>query len=379
MRRTLLVTNDYPPAVGGIQSYLEDFTRRLPAEDILVLTSTPPRGERAAQAYDRTLPFPVHRVRTPVLLPTPAVRARMERLIRDEHVETVWFGASAPLGLMGGAAHRAGATRVVATTHGHEVGWGKVPGPRHLLRRIFADADVVTYISTYTLEKLRPFIPAGTELVRLNSGIDVDAFRPDPAARARLRARYGLGESPVVVCVSRLVQRKGQDTLIRVWPRVVEEVPDARLVIVGSGPYAGHLGRMRRTSPVRAAVTLTGEVPVEELAGHDAMADVFAMPCRTRNGGLDVEGLGIVYLEASAAGVPVVAGDSGGAPETVHEGVSGLVVPGRDDDALVDALVGLLKDPARCVAMGRAGREWMEQEWTWPHLVERLVSALDAR
>lgn len=379
MRRTLLVTNDYPPAVGGIQSYLEDFTRRLPAEDLLVLTSTPAHGQAAARDYDATLPFPVHRMSTPVLLPTPALRTRMEHLIREQHVETVWFGASAPLGLLGGAAHRAGATRVVATTHGHEVGWAKVPGPRALLRRIFADADVVTYISTYTLEKLRPFIPEGTELVRLNSGIDVDAFRPDARARDALRSRYVLGEAPVVVCVSRLVHRKGQDTLIRVWPRVVARVPDARLVIVGSGPYAKQLERMRRESPVSAAVTLTGEVPAAELAAHDAMADVFAMPCRTRNGGLDVEGLGIVYLEASAAGVPVIAGDSGGAPETVREGVTGLVVPGRNDDALVDAVVGLLEDPARRSAMGVAGREWMEQEWTWPHLVERLVTALDAR
>lgn len=379
MRRTLLVTNDFPPVVGGIQSYLDDYTRRLPPQDLVVLASTPPEGSRAALAHDVTLPFPVHRMPTRVLLPTPDVRRRMEDLIRSEHIETVWFGASAPLGLLGSAARRAGATRVIATTHGHEVGWSMVLGARSALRHIFDEADVITYISEYTLGRLRPYIPDTAELVQLPSGIDVDRFHPDSATRSALRARYGLGEAPVVACVSRLVPRKGQDTLIRVWPRVVAEVPDARLVIVGWGPYARRLALMKRESPVRGAITLTGKVPDAELPGHDAMADVFAMPCRTRGDGLDVEGLGIVFLEASAAGVPVVAGDSGGAPETVLEGVTGLVVGGTDDDALVEALVRLLRDPAARARMGVGGREWMERDWTWPHLVERLVGAIDGR
>ncbi|MFC7580057.1 glycosyltransferase family 4 protein [Schaalia naturae] len=379
MRRTLLVTNDFPPVVGGIQSYLDDYTRRLPPGDLVVLASTPPEGAQAARAHDAGLPFPVHRMPTPVLLPTPDVRARMAGLIRAERIETVWFGAAAPLGLLGGAARRAGATRVIATTHGHEVGWSMLPGARQALRRIFADADVVTYISQYTLGRLRPFMPEGTRIVHLPSGIDADRFRPDPGARAALRGRYGLGEAPVVVCVSRLVRRKGQDTLIRVWPRVVAQIPGARLVIVGWGPYARALARMRRDSPVRDRIILTGKVPFEELPAHVATGDVFAMPCRTRGGGLDVEGLGIVFLEASAAGVPVVAGDSGGAPETVREGVTGVVVPGRDDDTLVDALTGLLEDPPERARLGAAGREWMLAEWTWPHLVDRLAGAIDQR
>ncbi len=379
MRRTLLVTNDFPPVVGGIQSYLADYTRRLPAADLTVLTSTPPEGAEVARAFDATVDFPVHRMRTRMLLPTPDVRSRMEQVIRDAHIETVWFGASAPLGLLGRAAHHAGATRVIVTTHGHEVGWSMIPGARQALKRILADADVITYISQYTLGRLRPFMPNDAQVLSLPSGIDVDRFRPDPVARGALRERYHLADAPTVVCVSRLVPRKGQDTLIRVWPRVVKRIPDARLVIVGWGSYATALAHLRRDSPVRDSITLTGEVPAEELPLHDAMADVFAMPCRTRGRGLDVEGLGIVFLEASAAGVPVIAGDSGGAPETVREGVTGTVVDGRDEDAVVSAIVGLLEDPQARARMGAAGRQWMEQEWTWPHLVARLVGAIDQR
>ena len=379
MRRTLLVTNDFPPVVGGIQSYLDDYTRRLPADDITVLASTPPEGPEAAAAHDAALAFDVVRMPTRMLLPTPDVRARMQRIIGERAIETVWFGAAAPLGLLGRAARAAGASRVIVSTHGHEVGWSMIPGARLALRRIFREADVVTHISDYTLGRLRPFMPPDRQVLRLPSGIDVERFRPDAAARSRLRARYGLGGAPTAVCVSRLVARKGQDSLIGVWPRVVERVPGARLVIVGWGPYARRLALLKRRSPVRGSIILTGAVPHDELPGHVAMGDVFAMPCRTRGGGLDVEGLGIVFLEASATGLPVIAGNSGGAPETVEEGVTGDVVDGRDADALVAALVRQLSDPELRGRMGRAGRGLMERRWTWPGLVVGLVEAVDAR
>ena len=379
MRRTLLVTNDFPPVVGGIQSYLDDYTRRLPPSDLTVLASTPPEGPEAASAFDSEVPFDVVRMPTHMLLPTPDVRRRMQGIIAERGIETVWFGAAAPLGLLGRAAKRAGASRVIATTHGHEVGWSMLPGSRQLLRRIFRDADVVTYISEYTLGRLRPFMAAGALTVHLPSGIDVERFHPDPAARAALRERYRLGDAPTVVCVSRLVARKGQDSLIEAWPRVAERVPGARLVIVGWGSYARRLALLKRHSPARDSIILTGKVPYDELPGHVAMGDVFAMPCRTRGGGLDVEGLGIVFLEASAAGLPVIAGTSGGAPETVEEGVTGNVVDGRDQDALVEAIVRQLSDAEMRARMGAAGRELMTERWTWPSLVERLVAAIDER
>ncbi|GAV93739.1 glycosyltransferase [Actinomyces denticolens] len=148
---------------------------------------------------------------------------------------------------------------------------------------------------------------------------------------------------------------------------------------MGWGSYARRLALLKRQSPVRDSIILTGKVPYDELPGHVAMGDVFAMPCRTRGGGLDVEGLGIVFLEASAAGLPVIAGTSGGAPETVEEGVTGNVVDGRDQDALVGAIVRQLSDADMRARMGAAGRRLMIERWTWPSLVERLVDAIDAR
>jgi phosphatidyl-myo-inositol dimannoside synthase len=201
-------------------------------------------------------------------------------------------------------------------------------------------------------------------------------FRPDPAAGAAVRARHGLGTAPVVACVSRLVARKGQDQLIRVLPALRERVAGTRLLLVGDGPDAARLRGLAAAHGVADHVVFTGAVPAAALPAHHAAADVFALPCRTRGGGLDVEGLGIVLLEASATGRPVVAGDSGGAPETVREGVTGHVVGGRDPRALADALAGLLADPDRAAAMGAAGREWMRRDWALPALAARMGALL---
>ena len=210
----------------------------------------------------------------------------------------------------------------------------------------------------------------------LPSGIDTAVFRPDPGAREELRRRYGLGGAPVVTCVSRLVARKGQDALVRLLPALRERVPGTRLLLVGDGPYAGRLRRLAAEHGVADHVVFTGPVPAVALPAHHAVGDVFALPCRTRGGGLDVEGLGIVLLEAAAAGCPWSAGDSGGAPETVLDGRTGHVVDGRDLDALTGALAGLLADPDHAAAMGAAGRAWMREAWTWPSRVERLADLL---
>jgi len=178
------------------------------------------------------------------------------------------------------------------------------------------------------------------------------------------------------VCVSRLMPRKGQDTLISVWSRVMQHVPGAALLIVGGGPYRKRLDQLVRSQGLENDVFFTGTVPWAELPAHYAAGDVFAMPCRTRNRGLDVEGLGIVYLEASATGLPVIAGDSGGAPDAVRSGETGFVVPGRDESTLVDRVVELLADPARASAMGQAGRQWVEAEWRWSIVAGRLTQLL---
>jgi phosphatidylinositol alpha-1,6-mannosyltransferase len=344
-----------------------------------------PRGELVvyapawpgAAAFDAALAYPVHRHPTSLMLPVPDVARRAVELARAHGATTVWFGAAAPLALLGpGLRRRAGIQRVVASTHGHEVGWSMLPGARQALRRIGTDADAVTVVSRYTRARVAAAFGPDAALEHLPPGVDAEVFRPDPAARAALRRRYGLGDAPVVSCVSRLVARKGQDQLVRVLSRVRARVPGTRLLLVGDGPDAARLRRLAAEHGVAEHVVFSGAVPAAELPAHHAVGDAFALPCRTRGGGLDVEGLGIVLLEAAASGLPVVAGDSGGAPETVREDVTGHVVDGRDAGALADALVGLLADPERARRMGAAGREWMLRDWALPTLVARLRGLL---
>jgi phosphatidylinositol alpha-1,6-mannosyltransferase len=246
-----------------------------------------------------------------------------------------------------------------------------------VLQRIAGHLDVLTYISEYTRSRLEPALGRRTRLAQLSPGVDVDRFTPD-ADGAAVRRRYGLGEAPVVVCVSRLVARKGQDVLVAGWPRVLARHPGARLLLVGGGPAEASLRRAVAARGLSDSVVLAGPTPSAELPGHYAAGDVFAMPCRTRRGGLDVEGLGMVFLEAAACGRPVVAGTSGGAPETVQEGVTGHVVDPRSPEAVADLLADLLDDPARARAMGAAGRAWVEQRWSWTTIATGFADLLEA-
>ncbi len=372
MSRVLLVTNDFPPRPGGIQSYLGEFVGRLPEHSVTVYA---PQW-KGADAYDAAAGYRVVRHPGTLMLPGPAVDARMRRLIREHGIDTVWFGAAAPLALLAPRARQAGAARVLASTHGHEVGWSMLPVARSVLRRIGDSTDVVTFVSRYTRSRFASAFGPAARLEDLPPGVDTDRFRPAPAARAELRAHYGLGERPVVVCLSRLVPRKGQDALIKALPAIRRRVAGAALVIVGGGPYLEALRRLARDRGVAEHVTFTGGVKAAELPAHHALADVFAMPCRTRGAGMDVEGLGIVFLEASATGVPVIAGLSGGAPETVQHNKTGLVVDGRSVDEVVEAVTELLADPDRAAAMGAAGRAWVTSQWRWDTLAARLGELL---
>ncbi|MEV4812894.1 glycosyltransferase family 4 protein [Micromonospora avicenniae] len=372
MSRTLLVTNDFPPRPGGIQSFVHNLAVRQPTGSVVVYAST----WRGAEKFDADQPFEVIRERTRVLLPTPLVARRAARLARAYDCDTVWFGAAAPLGLLaGGLRRRAGIRRVVAQTHGHEIGWAALPGARAALRRIGRGVDVTTYLGEYTRVRLARALSGLTELHRLAPGVDVDTYHPDVDGEP-VRARLGLSDRPVVVCVSRLVPRKGQDMLIRAMPEIIRRVPDAALLVVGGGPYRAALEKLARQVGVDRDVVFTGSVPAAELPAHYAAGDVYAMPCRTRNRGLDVEGLGIVYLEASATGLPVVAGDSGGAPDAVREGETGYVVNGRDVAQLADRVSRLLADRDLARQFGAAGRAWVEQEWRWETQAQRMAALL---
>jgi phosphatidylinositol alpha-1,6-mannosyltransferase len=364
----LMVTNDFPPRPGGIQQFLHNLAIRQPAGSLVVYAST----WKGSAKFDADAPFPVIREPTSVLLPTRAVARRAAQIARDEGCDTVWFGAAAPLGLLAeGLRRRAGIGRAVAVTHGHEIGWAKLPGARGLLRRIADGTDVVTYLTGYQRERLARVIGERTRLEQLAPGVDVDAYHPGVDGSA-VRARYGLAGRPVIVCVSRLVPRKGQDALIKALPAVRQRVPGAALLLVSGGPDRARLTRLAHRLGVAEHVVFTGSVPWEELPAHYAAGDVFAMPCRTRTAGLDVEGLGIVYLEASATGLPVVAGDSGGAPDAVRDGETGYVVGGRDVTALTERLVELLTDRELAARLGAAGRAWVEQRWRWESQAERM-------
>ncbi len=366
------MTNDFPPRPGGIQNYLNSLATRLPADRLVVYA---PSWEGAAE-FDARAPFEVVRHPTSLMLPTPDVLRRARQLLSARDCSAVWFGAAAPLALLGSALRDSGAEKVIACTHGHEVGWSMLPGARQALRRIGDTADVVTYVSDYTRTRFAAAFGPMAGLEHLPSGVDPAVFHPDPGAREEIRGRHGLGDRPTVVCVSRLVPRKGQDMLVRALPELRRRVPDTALLLVGGGPYRKQLTRMAAELGIAEHVLLTGSVPWEELPAHYAAGDVFAMPARTRGKGLDVEGLGIVYLEASATGLPVVAGRSGGAPETVLDEVTGHVVDGRELAQLTDTLAALLADPTRAARMGAAGREWVRKHWRWDVLADRLAGML---
>ncbi|MFD5585106.1 glycosyltransferase family 4 protein [Streptomyces sp. NPDC058733] len=380
MRKTLIVTNDFPPRPGGIQAFLHNMALRLDPARIVVYASTWKRGREGAEAtaaFDAEQPFTVVRDTTTMLLPTPGATRRAVGLLREHGCTAVWFGAAAPLGLMAPALRRAGAERLVATTHGHEAGWAQLPAARQLLRRIGEGTDTITYLGEYTRSRIAGALTpqAAARMAHLPPGVDEKTFHP-ASGGDQVRARLGLSDRPVVVCVSRLVPRKGQDTLIEAMPRILAAEPDAVLLIVGGGPYEKDLRRLAVEKGVTDSVRFTGAVPWSDLPAHFGAGDVFAMPCRTRRGGLDVEGLGIVYLEASATGLPVVAGDSGGAPDAVLDGETGWVVRGGSPEEAAERIVALLGDAELRRRMGERGRRWIEEKWRWDLLAERLEELL---
>jgi len=375
MNRVLIVTNDYPPRRGGIQSFVHALAQRLPADEVVVYA---PRWPGAAE-FDAALPFPVIRHPGSVMLPVPSVAARSCALLAEHGCDRVLFGAAAPLGLLAPRLRAAGARRIVGLTHGHEAGWATLPGARSLLRRIGDEVDVLTYLAEYFRIRMARALSADAarRMVRLAPGVDPAEFHPGTGG-ARIRRELAIApDRPVVVCVSRMVPRKGQDTLIRAWPAVRARAPgDPLLLLVGDGPYRAPLQALSQQLGVAGAVCFTGPVSSGDLPAYYDAGTIFAMPCRTRRGGLDVEGLGIVYLEAAATGLPVIGGDSGGAPDAILDGETGYVVPGRSVEDVAERLVELLSDPAGAAAMGEKGRAWIDREWTWDIVAERFKAIL---
>lgn len=370
MTRTLWVTNDFPPRSGGIEQFLVNLVGRLDPEQTRVLTAPWP-GDAA---YDRERPWRTDRIGRRPLLPIPALARRIRRAAVEHRAEVVVFGVAWPLAELAPVL----SLPTLALTMGHEAGMAKV-GLGRLVSRLADRVDALGVLSAYTRTQLAPWTAGRAPVHDVVPGVDVGLFTPRVDGAA-IRRRHGIApQAPLAVCVSRLVRRKGQDMLVAAWPRVRALVPGARLLLAGTGPLAGALERQIARAGLGREVVLAGEIAWDDLPAYHAAADVFAMPCRTRLGGLDVEGLGIVYLEAQACGVPVVAGRSGGAPEAVRDGETGLVVDGGDPRAVADAVAGLLGDPARRAAMGRAGRAFVERTYAWPVVtagLERLLEDL---
>jgi phosphatidyl-myo-inositol dimannoside synthase len=366
----LLVTNDYPPRIGGIQRTLQALVNELPPERVSVFA---PTGE-GDEAFDASAPYAVHRQPESFLWPTPDVARRVRRAVEDTEAQVVLFGATYPLALLGRGLARGG-TPYLSAAHGFEYWLSLVPGTHALMRRATSLAERVPVMcSEFVARRVRTAVPRDVPVSVLYPGADIQAFRPD-LVTADLRERHGIGDRPLVVCVSRLVARKGQDVLIRGMARVRRRVPDAMLLVVGGGPYEFTLRSMAAGAPA-GSVVFAGQVTEQDLPRYYAAGDVFAMPCRSRMGGLEVEGWGNVFIEAAACGRPVVVGDSGGARESLVDGETGLLVDGADVEAVADAVADLLADPVRAGTMGAAGRERVVRDHTWPLIAERLAGWL---
>lgn len=361
----LFVTNDFGPRAGGIETFVIGLIERRPVGSTIVYTS----AQEGSADYDaqwlRTYGVVVIRDRAKILLPTPRVALNLARIIKEQDIKVAAFGAAAPLALLSASMKRAGVIKTVALTHGHEVWWAKVFPFTWLIRRIGSTVDTLTYLGEFTQRAISQSLSAQASkaMVKIAPGIDVDHFTPVDSTQ--LRKELSLEGKKVIVSVGRLVHRKGQDHLIESMPQILKSVPDAHLLIVGTGPYLTHLSKLVARNKLENHVSFIGRIQYAELPRFICAGDIFVMPSRSRLAGLEVEGLGIVYLEASSCGLPVIAGSSGGAPDAVLDGVTGFVVNGTDNEQIAQTAIELLNNPEKARAMGAAGRQWIIDNWRW--------------
>ena len=361
----LFVTNDFGPRAGGIETFIIGLIQRRPFGQTIVYTSFQENSAQFDADWLVNYGVRVIRDRSNILLPTPRVALHLRGIIKKEGITTAAFGAAAPLGLLSASMKRAGVVRTVALTHGHEVWWAKVFPFNLLLRRIGSTVDVLTYLGEFTRKAISKALTtkAQNAMVKIAPGIDVEHFIPTDASP--LRESLGLTDKKVIVSVGRLVHRKGQDHLIEAMPEILKKVPRAHLLLVGEGPYREHLQKLVDQHKLESSVTFIGRIQYQDLPMYICVGDIFAMPSRSRLMGLEVEGLGIVYLEASSCGLPVLAGDSGGAPDAVIQNETGLVVSGTNNEEIASAAVALLTNLEASQKMGVVGRQWIVDNWRW--------------
>ena len=362
---TLFITNDFGPRAGGIETFVHGLIERLPRGSVVVYTSAQSDSEKFDAKWLTDFGVEVIRDRSKILLPTPRVIKACQKLVKSRNLTRVAFGAAAPLGIMARAMRSAGAEKIVALTHGHEVWWAKVPPFSFAIKFMSQSIDAITYLGDYTRSEISKAISKNDvgKLVQIAPGIDVDHFVPTDSSE--LRAQLGLADKAVIISVGRLVHRKGQDKLISALPAIRAAVPNVHLVLVGVGPHQKFLENLVAKLNVADCVTFIGRINYSELPKYICVGDIFAMPSRSRFFGLEVEGLGIVYLEASACGLPVVGGKSGGAPDAVLVGETGVVVDGTNSSEIAEACIDLLNNPELCALMGATGRTWIIENWRW--------------
>jgi phosphatidylinositol alpha-1,6-mannosyltransferase len=364
--KILCITNDFGPRAGGIETFVMGLIERAPKGSIIVYTSA--QGDTTSYDQSWLRDFGVEVIRDPskILLPTPRVIRSVKKVIARGSIKQVFFGAAAPLGVMARALRRKGVVNIVALTHGHEVWWAKLWPFSSAISFIGNNVDHLTYLGEFTKSEIAKALStkAKSRLIKIAPGIDTDHFAPDLGS-IQLRRDLGLVDKKVIVSVGRLVHRKGQDFLIQSLPAILEKHPTAHILMVGEGPYRKNLTKMVEKLKLSQAVTFIGRIQYKDLPRYICAGDIFAMPSRSRLAGLEVEGLGIVYLEASSCALPVVAGRSGGAPDAVDEGVTGFSVDGTSTVEISSAIIKLLDDPAKAKEMGAAGRSWIIEKWRW--------------
>lgn len=339
---------------------------RITGHEVTVFTSQ--QGDTSAydQQWLDKYGVRVIRDRSKILLPSWRVTQAAKKIVSSKNIDVVIFGAAAPLALMSLSLRKSGVKKIIALTHGHEVWWAKIFPFNLALKRIGKSVDHLTYLGEFTRHAISKALTEKNvgDMVKISPGIDTSHFIAQPDAMQK-RVELGLEEKKIIISVGRLVHRKGQDKLIEAMPAVLQRIPNAHLLIVGVGPYKNHLDKLIMKLSLQENVTFVGRILYDKLPTYLSAADIFAMPSRSRFFGLEVEGLGIVYLEASACGIPVVAGNSGGAPDAVLEGVTGMCVDGNNVEQIASALIELCSDTERASHMGTAGRNWIVDQWRW--------------
>jgi phosphatidylinositol alpha-1,6-mannosyltransferase len=384
----LLITNDFGPRAGGIETFIHGLLERMPHGSCIVYTSSQEGNEEFDQKWLTHFGVEVVRDRSKILLPTPRVAKKIKEILSTRNISHIWYGAAAPLGLLNPALKRyqsnsstpSPSLRTVALTHGHEVWWAKIPPFSLVFRGIASSLDQIGYLTTYTRNEISKGISERdrSKLRQIAPGIDINHFRqsPDIEFEKNFRHRYGVENKRLIISVGRLVHRKGQDRLIEALPKILDEIPDAHLLLVGEGPHRRKLDRIASRLKVQSAITFLGRLHLDELPKHLSLAEIFAMPSRNRLAGLEVEGLGIVYLEASSCALPVIAGRSGGAVDALIDGETGLLVDGTKVDEIATACIQLMKEKEFSTGLGKRGSEWVREQWSWDRWSAEFQTAL---